>query len=191
MAKSAVKARAPNVARTYQLVEVTDLSGGLDLRRSPTLLGPNRARVLRNFSLGSPGELPVRAGYTAFSTTALGSTRHQGGRRIYLGSTRFTLTAWGGQIFRPPDGGTQSSVVDYSTVSPTNEVFFPYDRTLVAIMDGANRPRKSTGDTTYTRLGIDASTNVGSSASSLSSGSMSASEFEFSFSYNDRGTGHE
>lgn len=185
-----VRTRPPTVSRTPQVLQVTDLSGGLDLRRSRTLLGPDRAVVLRNHSLSSPGELPVRAGYQAFSTTNLGSTRAQGGRRIYLASTQFTLLAWGGNVYRPPDGGGASSTVEYSTISDTNAVFFPYDRVLVAVMDGANRPRKSTGDTTWTRMGINDST-VGSSASSLSSGSLSASEFEFSFSYKDRGTGHE
>ena len=190
MAKSEVRTRRPTTAPTYQALEVTDLSGGLDLRRSPTLLAPDRARVLMNYALSTPGELVVRPGYTAFSTTNLGSTRHQGGRRIYLSSTPFLLTAWGGNVYRPPDGGAQSSVVDYSTISETNQVFFPYDRTIVAVFDGANRPRKSTGSTTWTRMGIDATTGV-SSASSVASGSLSASEFEFAFSYKDRGTGHE
>ena len=192
MAKGAqIKTRVPRATPAYQVIEISDLSGGLDLRRSPTLLGPDRARVLRNYSLGSPGELVVRPGYTAFSATDLGSTRAQGARRVYLGSTQFTLLAWGGQVYRPTDGGSlPSTAIEYSTISESNDVFFPYDRTLVAVMDGANRPRKSTGDTTWTRMGLDASTGR-SSASSLSSGSLSASEFEFSFTYKDRGTGHE
>ena len=189
MAKAA-KTRSPHASRAYQVLEIPDLSGGLDLRRSPTLLGTDRARVLRNYSLATPGEIVVRRGYRAFSTTILGSSRHQGGRRVYLASAQFTLTAWGGQVYRPPDGGQQSSEVEYSTVSETNPVFFPYDRTLVGIFDGANRPRKSTGDTTWTLMGIDASTGQ-STLTTLSSGSLSASEFEVTFSYKDRGTGHE
>lgn len=192
MAKTAqIKTHTPRAMRTYQVLEISDLSGGLDLRRSPTLLGSDRARVLRNYSLGSPGELVVRPGYIAFSTTNLGSTRAQGGSRIYLGSTQFTLVAWGGQVYRPTDGGSlPSTAIEFSTISEANEIFFPYDRTIVAVMDGANRPYKSTGSTTWTRMGLDASTGR-SSASSVSSGSLSASEFEFSFSYKDRGTGHE
>lgn len=189
MAKSAtLKTRRPGTARAYQLLDITDQSGGLDLRRSPTLLARDRARVLMNYSLGSPGELVVRAGYIAF-TTSLGSSRAQGGQRVYLGSTQFTLVAWGGNVYRPTDSGGWPAI-EYSTISEANHVFFPYDRTIVAVMDGANRPVKSTGDTTWTRLGLDASTGA-SSASSLSSGTLSASEFEFSFSYKDRGTGHE
>lgn len=190
MAKDSVKTKRPTLAREPQILSITDLSGGLDLRRSPTLLGSDRARVLRNHSLSTPGELPVRAGYQAFSVTNLGSSRAQGGRRVYLGSTQFTLLAWGGNIYRPGDGGSTFETVEYSTVSDTNAVFFPYDRVLVAVMDGANRPRKSTGDTTWTRMGIDESTGR-SSASSKSSGSLSASEFEFTFSYKDRGTAFE
>ena len=116
---AALKTHGAQTNRTYQLVDVTDLSGGLDLRRSPTLLAPDRARVLMNHSLSTPGELPVRAGYAQWSTTNLGSSRGQGGRRIYLGSTQFMLTAWGGNVYRPPDNASQSSVIDYSTVSVT------------------------------------------------------------------------
>jgi len=191
MAKgAAVKTRKPGASRTYQVLEVSDLSGGLDLRRSPTLLNADRARVLRNYQLTTPGEIVVRPGHTLFSTTLLGSSAYQGGQRVYLSGARFTLTAWGGLVFRPPDDGSQSSVVDYSTVSDTAAVFFPYDRVLVGVFDGVNPPRKSTGDTTWTRMGIDASTGQ-STLATLSSGNLSTSEFEFTFSYKDRGTGHE
>ena len=189
MAQAQIKTRGVRTKRAYQVLELSDLSGGLDLRRSPTLLAPNRARVLRNYSLANPGELVVRSGYAAFSTTHLGSTRAQGGQRVYLASTSFTVWAWGGNVYRPPDNQSQSSVIEYSTISPSNQVYFPYDRVLVAVFDGANVPRKSTGDTTWTRLGIEASTGQ-SSASSVSSGALSASEFEFTFAYKDRGTGH-
>jgi hypothetical protein len=186
---ASVSARQPKATRTYQVVEVTDLSGGLDLRRSPTLLNPDRARVLKNYALSTPGELVVRPGYLQFSTTNLGSSKYQGGRRIYLADTQFTLTAWGGEVRRPPDGAAHSSVVEFSTISETNPVYFPYDRVLVAVMDGANRPFKSTGDTTWSRMGIDAPAGQ-STASSVSNGSLSASDFEFTFAYKDRGTGH-
>jgi len=179
-----LKSRRIAGSRTYQQVDVSDLSGGLDLRRSPTLLAPNRARVLMNHSLATPGELVVRPGYQAFSTS-LGAGRLQGGVRAYLASTQFLLAAFGGAIYKPTDGGVWGSPV-YSTVSPTNQVYFPYDRTLVAAFDGVNRPVKSTDGSSWTRMGIDQPTGQ-SSASSVASGSMSASEFEFSFSYKDRG----
>ena len=190
MAKSQVKTRPSVTARTYQVLDVQDMSGGLDLRRSPTLIGVDRARVLMNYSLASPGELVVRPGYTAFSTSNLGSSRGQGGQRVYLASTEFTLYAWGGNVYRPPDNGAQSSIIDYSTVSEANQVYFPFDRSLVAIMDGFNRPRKSTGSTVWTRMGIDATTVV-STASSVANGNLSASDFEFGYAYKNRGTGHQ
>src|SRR5262245_17346643 len=140
----ALKTRSPRTEGVYQTVDVIDLSGGLDLRRSPTLLAPNRARVLKNFSLTVPGELSFRAGYTRYTTTTLGSSRGQGGQRIYLASTTFLLVAWGGNIYRPPDSAVQSSVVEFSSRSEGNEIYFPYDRTMVAAFDAANRPVKST-----------------------------------------------
>jgi hypothetical protein len=186
MAKTLTAKRVGPGPRTYQQVTVSDLSGGLDLRRSPTLLAPNRARVLMNHSLATPGELVVRAGYQAFSTNSLGSQRIQGGVRAYLASTQFLLIAWNGGIYKPTDGGILSTTPVYSTLSAANQIYFPYDRTLVAAFDGVNRPVKSTDGSSWTKMGIDQPTGQ-SSASSVSSGSMSASEFEFSFSYKDRG----
>lgn len=188
-----VKSRTPNANRRYQLIEVTDLTGGLDLRRSPTLLGSNRARTLKNFALTNPGELAVRAGYLRYSTAVnLGNARIQGGQRIYLGSTTFTRIAWDGAVYRVGDGGSTAldSTALYSTIASTAEAYFPYDRELVAVMDGANRPRKSTDGVTWTLMGIDNPSSL-AVASSLSSGSLSASEFAFNYTYKDRGTGHE
>lgn len=187
-----VKSRPARASRSYQIIEVTDLTGGVDLRRAPSLLAPDRARTLKNLALTSPGELVVRSGYTEFSTTNLGNFRIQGGARCYLESTTFTRIAWNGAVYRVGDGGSTAldSTSVYSTVSSTNPVYFPYDRELVAVMDAANRPRKSTDGVTWTLMGIDA----GSSAptlSSRSSGTLSASEFEISYTYKDRGTGYE
>lgn len=187
---SAVKTRRPTAQRVYQLLEVTDLSGGLDLRRSPTLLAANRARTLTNYALTNPGELTVRPGFVRLSTNDLGNSRLQGGNRCYLGSTQFTRVAWDGAVYAFTDANLLDSTALYSTVSPTNAVFFPYDRDLVAVLDSTNRPRKSTDGVTWTRMGIDAST-VAATASSVSSGSLSASEFEFTYTYKDRGLAHE
>ena len=153
MVKS-IKSRQSRASRTYQMVEVTDLTGGVDLRRSLSLLSPDRARTLRNFALTSPGELPIRPGYRQFSTTNLGNNRIQGGVRAYLDSTTFTRIAWNGAVYSLSDGGVLDSTALYSTISSTNQVSFPYDRELVAVMDGANRPRKSTDGVTWTLMGI-------------------------------------
>ena len=189
MAKS-VKSRTAQASRRYQLIEVSDLTGGLDLRRSPSLLSPDRSRTLRNFALTNPGELVVRPGYLRFSTTNLGNSRIQGGQRIYLSSTSGTRLAWNGAVYSLTDGGVLDSTAVYSTINSTAQAFFPYDRELAAVMDGANRPRKSTDLSTWTLMGLD----PGSSAptlSSRSSGSLSASEFEVAATFKDRGTGHE
>lgn len=188
--KRSLRATNPIAPRRYQHVAVTDMSGGLDLRRSPTLLAPDRARVLRNNSLATPGEVVVRPGYLAFSTTNLGTGRPQGGQRVYLGSTAFTLLAWGGGVYKPADNGALSTTAIGSTRNTANQLFFPYDRTLVAVMDGANRPIMSTDGSTWPLMGLDASTGH-CTVSSAGSGSLSTSEFEFTFSYKHRGTGHE
>ena len=60
---NALKTRSPKASRSPQLLEVNDLTGGVDLRRSPTLMQSNRARTLKNYSLEEPGALIVRPGY--------------------------------------------------------------------------------------------------------------------------------
>ena len=185
-----VKSRKAQASRNYQMVEVTDLTGGVDLRRAPSLLSPDRARTLRNWALTSPGELVMRPGYRQFSTTNLGNNRIQGGVRAYLDSTTFTRIAWNGAVYGLADDGVLDSTALYSTVSATNAVYFPYDRELVAVMEGANRPRKSTDGVTWTWMGIEAS-SLTSTVTSVSSGSLLANEYELNFTYKDRGTGHE
>ena len=189
MAKS-VKSRTATANRTYQVIEIGDLTGGIDLRRSQSLLAPDRARTLRNFALTNPGELVVRPGYRSFSTTNLGNSRIQGGQRIYLNSTSGTRLAWNGAVFSLTDAGVLDSTAVHSTINSTAQAFFPYDRELAAVMDGVNRPVKSTDLNTWTPMGIDASTKT-STLSSVAGGSLTASEFEVGFTYKDRGTGHE
>jgi hypothetical protein len=186
-----LKTRTPFAQRTKQLVEVPDLSGGLDLRRSPTLVGANRARVMRNFSLREPGALVMREGYTAYSSNTLGGDRIQGGQRAYLGSTQITLIAYGGAVYEVRQTGVINSTSVHSTISATAEVFFPYDRQLVAVMDGANRPRKSTDGVTWTRMGIDAPSANSTLSSVVSSGNLLANTYEIGFTYKDRGLAHE
>lgn len=186
-----LKTRTPLAQRRPQLIEVPDLSGGLDLRRSQTLLGPNRARVLRNFSLKEPGALVMREGYMAYSSNTLGGDRIQGGQRAYLNSTQITLIGYGGAVYQVRDTGEINTTAVYSTISPSAEVFFPYDRTLVAVTDGTNRPRKSTDGLTWTRMGIDAPAGTSTLAQGASSGSLLANIYEVGFSYKDRGLAHE
>lgn len=185
----AIKARAPQASRTRQLVSVDDLTGGLDLRRSQTVMAPNRDRQAVNFDLTEPGALKVRPGWTQASTASLGSARAQGGQRVYLANTVFSLVAYGGAVYKPSDVWVFGSPV-YSTISPTNQAYFPYDRDLVMVMDGANRPRFSTNGTTWRLAGTDAPSSA-ATLSSKAGGSMSSGEYEFAYTYKYRGTAHE
>ena len=109
------KAAPVQIAQAYQFLTVDDLSGGLDLRSTPTAMAANKARVLRNQSLEEPGALRVRPGYLQFSTSSLGALRPQGGQRIYLSSYTFSLVAYNGAIYQPSDSGAWGAAV-YSTV---------------------------------------------------------------------------
>ena len=70
-------------------------------------------------------------------------------------------------------------------------MFFPFDRDLVAVFDGANRPRKSSNGTLWRRMGLDASTGTAATLTSRSSGGLSSAEFEFGFTYKERGQSYE
>ena len=189
---SQAKAKPDRASKAYQTIEVVGPSEGVELRLSPTLIPAGRARTLINWSLEEPGALVVRPGYLQHSTAALGASRIQGAKRIYLNSavpsatsTAFTVVAWNQGIYLQAVDGTWVSTVAHQTGLASTEIDFPADRDLVAAFDGSTLIFKSTNGSSWTRFGLVRPAGV-SSASSLSSGSLSASEFEFSFTYKDR-----
>jgi hypothetical protein len=183
-----LKTRSPAIAKAKQLLPVEDLTGGVDLRRSQTLLPPNRARTLKNFSLEEPGALKTRKGYLAASAASFGSNP-QGGQRVYLANSVFTLMALDGAVYKPSDAWVKGASV-YSTISSAAQVFFPYDRDLVAVMDGANRPRFSTSGTAFSLMGTDAPV-TSPTLSTASTGGLSSGKYAVAYTYKHRGTAHE
>ena len=186
-----LQTRRPRAQSVYQTIPVTDLTGGLDLRRTPTQIAPTRARTLRNFSLSEPGALRVRAGYAAFTTTALSTQAAQGAARVYLGSTQGTLIAMTGGVYLVPDSGVWSTTPNLSGLSTSAPVYFTSDRDLVAALDGVTTPQKSTDLVTWSRLGIAASTVASTLSVGGSGGTLSTSEFAVVFTYKDRGLSFE
>lgn len=181
----------PERSRVYQTFEVDELTGGVDRRRSPTLLAPNRAVTLRNWSVSEAGALTVRAGYTAYSSNSLGGLNVQGAARVYLSSTQLTLLAYDGAIYEVRDSGQINTTAVLAVMSSRVEsIFFPYERSLVCVMDSTTRPRKSTDGVAWQLMGIEAS-SLGATLAAGTDGSLSTSEFEISFSYKDRGLAHE
>lgn len=186
------KTRPAVIGRRYQMLPVIGPSAGVDLRSSPTLLAPERARTLVNFSLTEPGALVVRPGYTAFSTTSLGSGAAQGGARVYLNtalpaaaSTMFTLVGWNGGVYVATDsGGWPSTTPGLTGLSTSANLSFPSDRDLVAVFDGSTS-WKSTNGSSWTHFGIAAGT-VAPTLSSLSTGGLSSGEFQINYTYKDR-----
>jgi hypothetical protein len=179
------------VGKAYQLLPVIGPSAGVDLRTTPTLLPPEKAHTLVNFSLTEPGALVVRPGWRAFSSQ-LGTGRIQGGARVYLNtaipaaaSTAFSVIGWNGGLYQLTDSGGWVSTTPVLTGLSAKEYSFPSDRDLVAVMDGSTTPWKSTNGATWTKLGITAPT-VASTLSSKANGSLSASEFEINYAYKDR-----
>lgn len=175
-------AKRATVSQTYQRIAIEDLSGGLDLRRSPTLVASNRSRTLRNFSLQSPGELNVYPGWASWFTSSLGSLRPQGAQRVYLSSIVLSLVGYNGSVYKPSDAGVPGSAV-LAGLSSTNEIYFPYDRDLVAVFDGLNIPKKTIDGTTWYQLGIDAPAAAPTGVASAPGSLLVSNAYEFSYSY--------
>src|SRR5688500_3998176 len=190
MAKARVATRRPVAQAVYQTIPVQDLTGGLDLRRSPTLVKPTRAVVLRNFTLKEPGALRVRGGYASFSSN-LSTKAAQGAKRIYLGSTQGTIVASDGNLYLLPDNGTWNTTAVATGFSTANPIHFIFDRNLAGAFDGSTRAQKSTDLVTWTRLGIDRPAEVSSNTSSTGTSDFSTSEFAFVYTYKDRGLSFE
>ena len=90
----------------------------------------------------------------------------------------------------PSDAGVWGAAV-LSGLHATNDIFFPYDRDMVAVLDGSNVPKKSTNGTTWTQVGITAP-SVAPTASAVAGGSLTdASTYEFSYTYVDTALGAE
>lgn len=186
----ALKTRRPRVSNEAQILEVSDLTGGVNRQVTPTLLKANEAVVLRNVSLEEPGAWQTHLGYSRFSSGTLGATRPQGGGRAYFSSQVFTLIASSGNVYNGVSTLASTSATLLTGRSTSAMVFFQYDRDIVAVLDSSNRPLKSTNGSSWTNLGIDrALTPV--TVSTLSSGACSSGEYEFGFTYKQRSLSYE
>lgn len=190
-----LQTRRPRVATDYQLLSVTGPTAGVDLRTEQTLLSPDRARSIVNFSLTEPGALVVRPGYQRFSTAALNSAPIQGASRVYFNtaipsavSTSVTVVAANGGLYLQTDsGGWTSTSALASGFSTSALVSFTSDRDLVAVFDGgATTSRKSTNGSSWTAFGLTAG-SAGPTLSTLSTGGLSSGEYEFTYTYKARG----
>lgn len=187
---SGLQSRRPVATPVYQAISVTDMTGGLDLRRSPTLVKPTRSVVCRNFSLAEPGALRVRKGWASFSSN-LSTRAAQGAKRIYLSSTQGTIVATQGNLYLLPDNGTWPSTAVATGFSTSNPIQFIFDRNLVGAFDGATRAQKSTDLVTWTRLGIDRPDVKSTATSGAGVSDLSTSEFAFVHTFKDRGLSFE
>lgn len=190
MAKRTISTSRPVANKVYQTIPVGDLTGGVDLRRSPTLLAQTRSVLCRNFSLAEPGALRVRPGHAAFSSV-LSSRAVQGAKRIYLSSTQGTVVADNGNLYIARDNGVWNSTAVATGLSTTARVHFISDRDLAAAFDGATNAIKSTDLQTWTRLGIAAPAEASTLTSSTGTSDLSTSEFQFVHTYKDRGLSFE
>lgn len=169
--------------------QVRDLTGGVNLRPSSTNIQPQQARRLLNTLISSTGELGTYPGFESFSTTTLASRRPQGGKRVYLSGSTFTLAADNGSVYLPSDGGVWGAAVA-TGFHATNPIDFVYDRDIVAVFDGSNIPQKTEDGATFTQLGIDAPA-AAPSLSAVAGGSLIAGNtYEVAYCYQDDSLTH-
>lgn len=176
--------KAPLGDKAYRLITVDDMTGGVDLRRSPSLVQPSRARYLRNVSLEEPGAWRPYPGWETFSTTSLGAGRVQGARRVYLANTTFTLASFAGSVYRPTDAGVWGAAT-LTGRSASAQHHFVYDRNLCALFDSQATPQKTVDGSTWEQFGITAPT-VALTPANLAGGSLvSGNQIELSYTYGD------
>src|SRR5712671_3040739 len=174
---------APKADPKRDLVEVLDLTGGLDRRTSPTLLKPDRSRQNLNARLSVAGRWIPRPGWDRFSTSDLNVNRLQGSDRIYLsGLAPFTLLAGNGIVHQISDTGTIGSAL-LSGLSSQNAIQFPSDATMVIVLDDSSQPKKSIDGTTWTALGIEAPTVAASLAVTTGGSLIAAHQYEAAYTY--------
>ena len=130
-------------------ITVSDLTGGIDRRSSPTLLQSNRAQQLTNVRLSVLGRWRPRPGWLNWSTTNLGAHVLQGAQRIYLnGIAPFTVAAYNGGLYRPTDLGVWGSATQ-TGLSTSAIVDLPSDAFLVGMINGTDTPLRSGDGTTW------------------------------------------
>jgi len=176
--------------KPYQLVPINDLTAGVDLRHSPTLIQPDRSRFLRNVSLQEPGAWQPFPGWQTRSTTSLGPLRPQGGRRIYLAGSTFLLASYNGQVFKPTDAGVWGAAV-LTARSTVNEHHFIYDRNIVSVFDGQGAMKKSRDGSTWTNLGIAAPAAAPGLALVAGGTLVAGNQYEVAYSFGETTLGQE
>lgn len=171
------------------IAQVKDLTGGVNLRPAVTNIKPEQARRLLNTLISSVGELAAYLGFESFSTTSLGSRRAQGGKRIYLADSIFTLAADNGSVYKPTDAGVWGSAV-IGSLNATNPVDFVYDRDIVAFFDGEHAPYKSADGTTWSSLGIGPPASAPTLAAVAGGSLADTNVYEVGYAYGDTTLGH-
>lgn len=183
-ARQGAAKRAPLGDKAYRLIAVDDLTGGVDLRRSQSLLQPKKARTLRNVSLQEPGAWQPFPGWETFSTTSLGAGRVQGGRRIYLAASTFTLASFAGSVYRPSDAGAWGAAT-LTGRSASAQHYFVYDRNICALFDAQGSPQKTVDGTNWQNYGI-AAPGAAATTANLAGGSLvSGNTIEMVYTYGD------
>jgi hypothetical protein len=169
--------------KSYQLVAVDDLTGGVDLRRSPSLLQSTRARVLRNVSLQEPGAWQPFPGWKTYSTTNLGAGRPQGARRIYLANATFTMASWGNSVYKPSDAGVWGAPT--LTGRGSGEHYFVYDRNICVLFDGQTPMQKTVDGTAWEAFGITAPAAAPTLAGIAGGTLVATNVYEVAYTYSD------
>lgn len=169
------------------VLEVNDLTGGLNRHATASLMGKSQSRRLRNVDVSDPGAWKPRPGFTHFGITNVtaGNGFKGGMSRIYLdGVDPFVLFSVGGNVHKVPDSGTADAVV-VSGFSDTTDHFYPHDGTMVAVVDSVNIPQKSTNGTDWTQLGITPPAAAPGVAAIAGGSLVSGHTYEFSYAYAD------
>ena len=159
-----------------------NLVGGLDQNSALTRIARDQAKRLKNFSLEETNLVTVE-GFDQFTTTANAGDPLQGGARIYLADQDpFTLVAYDGDVFPVTDAGVIGSA-EFTDRNASNRIYFPYDRRVVMVFDGDNRPKISSNGTDWYDAGLSAPTVAPTAAEDAGGSLLVLNTYEFAYTY--------
>ena len=173
-----------------QLVQVSDMVGGLNRRVSQSQIRADRSVRLNNVDLSSPGEWTPRMGWAAFTATSLGASRMQGAKRVYNATGPFSVLAYGGGLYTQPDNGT-AAVLRKSGLHATNQIDFVSDLEFVGAFDDSSVPvYSSNSGVTWNQLGISPPASAPTLTNAVVGGSLiAANTYEVSYAYQNQASG--
>ena len=167
-----------------KVLNISDLSGGLNIKGSVYDIADNEAQGLVNFIFTETGILTVRSGYIKYNTVeSLSSTGVHSLFRFYKkdGSTKYFVATSGTSIYSG-SGGTWTGLTCNETLTTDLRFRFAVFNDDLFMTNGTDKPLAWSGTGNVRQIGIVAPT-AGSSGTPTSGGACTDGEHNIRITY--------